>query len=126
MALAFSAVDPWKNYLAAMTAGVPGDAHVEVEATLERMMEEHRATKGHLDILERNIAKMLGMEQDKLRSEYEVAQRKLMLLEKEGNLVRKVIPGVRSSGDEISGMHFYEGKKPGRVPLPELDFMNGE
>lgn len=130
MSAALSTADPWMKYLAEMNAGTTGfgslasgDHHLDFEFTIE----EYRVTKERLETLEEKISKMLQIKHAKARSEYEIAQRNLTLLEKEGDLVRKVIPGMSTSHNGITATHPYEGKKGvGRLILPNINFMNSE
>ena len=131
MSAAFSSADPWVKYLAEMTTGFRSlalsDDNPDFEAALELTMEEYRVTKERSEILEKKISKMLQIKHAKVHHEYEIAQRKLTLLEKEGDLVRKIIPGVTTSGSEITGLQSFEGRKGfGGLVHPAIDFMNSE
>jgi hypothetical protein len=60
------------------------------------MIAEYGATRDHLEILEKKLVKMLDIKEARMRSEYEIARRRLQASERENQLVREIIRSTPS------------------------------
>jgi hypothetical protein len=131
MAMLLSGQDSWLRYFTELSAGYMGqadanskrdisEAELDFDTVLQRTIAEYGATKDHMEMLEKKLAKMVEIKEAKARSDYEVAKRNLELSEKEAALVRKIVSsgnGVEGDTDTIKG----DDKKDNRRPVSPGD-----
>jgi hypothetical protein len=105
------------------------EGELDFDTVLQKTIAEYGATKDHLEMLEKKLAKMVEIKEAKVRSDFEVARRNLELSEKEAALVRKIVSTGNSMEDDtdtIKGSDKKDGRRPvspGDLPVEPVDGM---
>jgi hypothetical protein len=131
MAMLLSGQNSWLRYFTELSSGYMGqtdanskpdliDGELDFDTALQKTIAEYGATKDHLEMLERKLAKMVEIKEAKARSDFEVARRNLELSEKEAALVRKIVSTGNSMEDDTDTIK-GDDKKGDRRPISPGD-----